>query len=430
MTRTLFTGGMAMSETVVSCPAPSEKKQGSSETSSSSCVYEGPDAFEQAYASNLLVPGVAAVPPPPAGGEESAPLQIGLLGFGAIVPNYALHALGRPAAIDSVDQDFQAIHVAEKYLGLPQLFSQGGAPGAVRRCSSDKRLCVAPGDARKFVQNSKDKAFDVLVADIFDPEGDSPAFLSEPSFLQECARVARSAVVVNTAPSDEEQAQDPVESQEPHESPAPRPPAWKSVAAGLRRAGFEYVYTYGFSKPELAEIQRSLCPCKVPGDACGCGEENRFVLATRRPLSPASLPPSAMPFLEKAALLQTKQGGSTARGTAEGQMSAKKAMAQAHARAKTKLPSDDRAKVEFEFVVGNTIEFSFLFFFIILGGALMACVIGACIFGTDVLPYWQEDYQMIPKYEPPPPPPHALHKDHDRFYGTNSLSRNVFVDEE
>ena len=61
----------------------------------------------------------------------------------------------------------------------------------------------------------------------------------------------------------------------------------------LHRAGLGFVYVYGFAKDQLTEIQKSFCPCENPGDACGCGEENRFLLAARRPLSPSSLPPGA-----------------------------------------------------------------------------------------------------------------------------------------
>lgn len=249
--RRLRTDGVVQSEAVVRCGGGG----GGLRRPGQRCAYAGPGDIGRVYLRNTWTRLVRSLPAPPR--------SVAMLGFGAIIPSFVMKAHPE-VQITAVDIDPDAVDLAVRFLGMPELqlapASTGDVSHTSRRCSG--RLCVLTEDAREFVHSAKAGAFDAVIVDLFDGDGIPPTFVRNGTFLQDLSRIVRHGVLFteddDTATSEQ--------------------------LASLQKL-FGCTEALGFSKNDLAALRQGLCPCREPGDECGCGEENRFVLAVRRPSS-------------------------------------------------------------------------------------------------------------------------------------------------
>lgn len=242
--RRLETKDIVQSEAVVRCDKPADK--------SASCAYAGPGEVGQVYLRNTwkhLQQSLAKMPK-----------DLLLLGFGAMIPAFVLR--NHPQVrITAVDIDPEAANLATRFLGIPRLqpapAAAGDPPGSKRSCGG--KLCVVITDAQDFIASQlaapQTPVYDAAIVDMFGGDGSPPAFVSSTAFLSDLARVVKKNVLftedVETLSRNQMVAFNTV---------------WSTVEISQ------------FSSEDRVVLTREICPCEKPGDNCGCGDENRFIL--------------------------------------------------------------------------------------------------------------------------------------------------------
>lgn len=244
--REFRTDSIVQTEAVVLC-------KGNHSKPSTGCSYFGPTDVGQVYLNNTWSPLERAF--------KQAPKSIALLGFGAMVPEYVMRKYPH-AAITAVDNDPKTVEVAVGFFGFPRLkpvkAEFGDPKGAQRSCSG--KICLVTADAKEFVKSQIPRAFDAVLVDLFDASGATPDFLSDASFLKDLDKVARFGVIFN---EDEATLK-------------------TGVQLSILKQHFGCVEEGRFGQEDIAILRRDLCPCRQPGDDCGCGVDNRFVLALKQ----------------------------------------------------------------------------------------------------------------------------------------------------
>jgi len=242
--RRLETENIVQSAAVVRCKKPADK--------SAWCAYSAPGELGQVYLRNTwnrLQHSLRALPK-----------DLLLLGFGAMIPAYILHAHPQ-VRITAVDIDPEAVNLASRFLGMPLLkpasVAVGDPVGSKRSCGG--QLCVVITDAQAFIASQlsapQSPMYDAAIVDIFGGDGSPPSFVKSAAFLGDLSRVVRNNVLFT---EDEE------------------------TLGRVQLAGFYQVWktveVSQFTEEDQVVLRREICPCEKPGDNCGCGEENRFVL--------------------------------------------------------------------------------------------------------------------------------------------------------
>lgn len=244
--RQLRTEGIVQTEAIVFC-------KGNSVKPTVGCSYYGPSDMGQVYLNNTWTPLERAL--------KTAPKSLALLGFGAIVPDSVMRKYPH-AKITAVDYDQSAVDVAVQFFGFPKLqpvkTAIGDPEGSGRSCSGN--FCLVTADARDFVKSQIPRAFDAVVVDLFDSSGSPPDFLNDEAFLKNLDKITRFGVIFN---EDEATLK-------------------KGLQLDLLRKHFGHVEERRFGRKDLEILRRDICPCRQPGDDCGCGEENRFVVALKQ----------------------------------------------------------------------------------------------------------------------------------------------------
>lgn len=243
--RELRTDSIVQTEAIVLCGVNATKP-------SFGCSYFGPTDVGQVYLNNTWAPLERVL--------KKTPRSIALLGFGAMVPESIMRKYPH-SEITAVDYDPHATDVAVNFFGFPKLkpvkAGIGDPKGAQRSCSG--KFCVVTADAKEFVKSQIPRAFDAVLVDLFDSSGAPPDFLSDESFLKDLDKVTRGGVIFN---EDEATLKN-------------------GAQMHLLQRYFGCVEERRFAKDDLTILRRDLCPCREPGDDCGCGVENRFVLALK-----------------------------------------------------------------------------------------------------------------------------------------------------
>lgn len=251
-TREFRTDSIVQTEAIVLCKTNHSKP-------SMGCSYFGPTDVGQVYLNNTWAPLEHALTRPPR--------SIALLGFGSMVPAAVMKKYPH-ARITAVDYDPHAVDVAVKFFGFPEMKpvknAIGDPKGAGRSCSGN--FCVVTADAKDFVKSQIPRAFDAVLVDLFDSSGATPDFLSDAAFLKDLDKITRFGVIFN---EDESTLQN-------------------GDQLRILQQHFGCVAQRRFGQKDLAILRRDLCPCREEGDDCGCGVDNRFILALKQKACPGT----------------------------------------------------------------------------------------------------------------------------------------------